>query len=166
MIALAPLGRHEIDRVAHISVAPEQEQFCGSIPYHFALDEPECDFHIVLRDDRVVGFFKIDPAFASRYGFATPDEVGLRGMMIDQAEQGRGTGKAAMSALRPYLAARYDAPTCVLTVNVVNPAARAIYLSGGFYDEGALYHGGRIGPQHILRLNLHQKPIARGGELA
>ncbi|MTH63400.1 GNAT family N-acetyltransferase [Paracoccus shanxieyensis] len=160
MIALAPLGRDQRARVDHIAVAPEQEPFCGSIAHHFALDEPECDFHIILRDARVVGFFKVDRAFAERYDFVAPDEIGLRGVMIDRAEQGRGTGKAAMRALGPYLATRYGAQTCVLTVNVVNPGARAAYLAGGFRDDGALYHGGQLGPQHILRLDLRQNTVA------
>ncbi|WP_134680132.1 GNAT family N-acetyltransferase [Paracoccus ravus] len=155
MIALEPLGRHQFDRVAHIAVTPEQEPFCGSITGHFAMDEPDCDFHGVIRDGQTVGFFKIDRAYAARFDFARPEEIGLRGMMIDRGEQGRGTGKAAMRALRPYLRARYPgAERCVLTVNIVNMAARAIYIAGGFRDDGQLFHGGRIGPQHILRLDL------------
>lgn len=155
MIVLEPLGRDERGRVDHIAVAPEQEAFCGTIAYHFALDEPDCDFNVVLRDGRAVGFFKIDRAYASRFDFAGPGDLGLRGVMIDRAEQGRGTGKAAMQALPGYLQWFYpQARACVLTVNVVNPAARAIYLAGGFQDLGQLHHGGTIGPQHILRMSL------------
>lgn len=161
MIALAPLGRHEFDRVAQITVTPQQEPFCGTIALHFDMDEPECDFHIVTRDGRAVGFFKIDRAYFTRYDFSTAPQIGLRGMMIDRAEQGRGTGKAAMGLMRAYLSELYStAPACILTVNVVNPAARAIYLAGGFRDDGALYHGGRIGPQHILKLDLHKAHTA------
>ncbi|MBD9525355.1 GNAT family N-acetyltransferase [Paracoccus sp. PAR01] len=155
MIALEPLGRHEFDRVAHIAVAPEQEGFCGTIAGHFEMNEPGCDFHVVTRDGQPVGFFKIDRDYAAQYGFAQPDEVGLRGVMIDRHEQGRGTGKAAMLALRPYLLRHYpQARACVLTVNVINLPARAVYLAAGFQDDGGLHHGGRIGPQHILRMDL------------
>lgn len=161
MIVLEPLGRDERGRVDHIAVAPQQEPFCGSIAYHFAMDEPDCDFNVVMRDGQAVGFFKIDRGFASHYDFASGRDLGLRGVMIDRAEQGRGTGKAAMRALGPYLEWFYpEARACVLTVNVSNPAARAIYLAGGFQDEGQLYHGGNIGPQHILRLRLGNFPAA------
>ncbi|MTH77434.1 GNAT family N-acetyltransferase [Paracoccus aestuariivivens] len=161
MIALQALGRHEYDRVAHIAVAPEQEGFCGTIAGHFEMDEAGCDFHIVTRDDHPVGFFKIDTAYPTRYDFARPGEVGLRGVMIDHKEQGKGTGKAAMKLLRSYLLRNYPvARTCVLTVNVVNPVARAVYLAAGFQDEGGLFHGGRIGPQHILRLYLSKMAVA------
>jgi RimJ/RimL family protein N-acetyltransferase len=46
------------------------------------------------------------------------------------------------------------ARTLVLTVNVRNPAARAVYVRGGFVDAGELYLGGSAGPQHVLRLHL------------
>lgn len=155
MIVLEPLGRDERGRVDHIAVTPEQEAFCGTIAYHFAMNEPDCDFNVIMRDGHAAGFFKIDRAYAKRYDFATPDEIGLRGVMIDRGEQGRGTGKAEMLALRPYLEWFYpQATACVLTVNIINPAARAVYLAGGFHDDGQLYHGGNLSAQHILRLNL------------
>nr|WP_233253180.1 GNAT family protein [Paracoccus binzhouensis] len=153
------MGRDGLDRVAHIAVHPEQEPFCGTIAGHFAADEPDCDFHVVTRDGRAVGFFKIGRAYAARFDFARPDELGLRGVMIDAAEQGRGTGKAAMRALGSYVAGLYPhAKALVLTVNEVNPVARAVYLDAGFVDTGAFHHGGRIGPQHILRLPLSTGP--------
>lgn len=155
MITLEPLGRDGYDRVAHIAVTPQQEPFCGTIPGHFQADEPGCDFHLIARDGRAVGFFKIDRAYPAAYDFAEPGELGLRGVMLDAREQGKGSGKAAMRALGPYVAGRYpNAKSLVLTVNQVNPLARAVYLSAGFVDTGALHHGGRIGPQHILRLAL------------
>ena len=155
MITLEPLGRDGIRRVAHIAVTPDQEPFCGTISGHFEADEPGCDFHLIARDGRAVGFFKIDRAYSQGFDFAHADELGVRGVMIDAAEQGRGTGKAAMRALRPYVARLYpQAQALVLTVNQVNPKARAVYLAAGFQDTGALHHGGRIGPQHILRMPL------------
>ena len=42
----------------------------------------------------------------------------------------------------------------VLTVNVGNPVARAVYVRGGFVDRGELDLSGSIGPQHVLRLDL------------
>ncbi|WP_410216947.1 GNAT family N-acetyltransferase [Paracoccus sp. (in: a-proteobacteria)] len=155
MIALEPVGRDQRARVDHVAVAPEQTPFCGTIAAHFAADERSCDFHAVTRDGRAVGFFKIDRDYAALMEFAAPGQLGLRGMMIDRAEQGRGTGKAAMHRMRAYLVGHYPwAHDCLLTVNISNPAARAIYLTGGFVDEGGLYLGGNLGPQHILRLDL------------
>lgn len=155
MIHLEPLAKTDRDRVDHVAVLPEQEPFCGSIEHHFAADEPSCDFNIVVRDRTVVGFFKIDRDYAAQYRFANKGELGLRGLMIDAREQGRGTGKAAMAALRTYVSRLYpDATALVLTVNIVNDRALAVYLAAGFEDTGELHYGGKIGPQHILRLRL------------
>ena len=155
MIRLAPLAKNDPAPVAHIRVRPDQVPFCGTIAGHFAEGEPDVDFHQVIRAGQTVGFFKIDRGYAARFDFAGSDEIGLRGVMIDRAEQGRGTGSAAMAALRCYLPPLYPgAPSVVLTVNTVNPAAVAAYRRAGFADTGALHHGGRISPQHIMRLNL------------
>ena len=155
MIQLQPISRNDRDRVDHIAVLPSQEPFCGTIAHHFTADEPECDFHIILRDEEVVGFFKIDRSYFEKFTFAAPHELGLRGVMIDQTEQGKGTGKAAILALRDYLPAQYPwAEAVVLTVNEVNPAAVATYLAAGFQDTGAFHYGGKIGRQHIMRMPL------------
>lgn len=155
MISLAPLAKDDPAPVAHIRVRPDQEPFCGTIAGHFAEADPAVDFHQIIRDGRAVGFFKIDRGYPARYTFAAEGELGLRGVMIDAGEQGRGTGGIALAGLRDYLPPRYPgAPSVVLTVNTVNPTAVAAYLRAGFADTGALHHGGRISPQHIMRLNL------------
>lgn len=154
MIRLAPITRNDWDRVKHIAVLPEQVVFCGTIDQHFAMDEPDCDFHIILRDECAVGFFKIDRAYGARE-YAQPGDLGVRGVMIDAAEQGKGSGKAAMMALPAYVANAYPkASTLALTVNQSNPGARAVYLAAGFVDTGELYLGGQNGPQHVLRIHL------------
>lgn len=155
MIELHPLAKDAMSLVAHIAVTQEQEPFCGTIAGHFADADPAVDFHRILCDGRAIGFFKIDRAYAERYDFACPGELGLRGVMIDAAEQGSGSGTAAMTQLRDYLPPHYpEAAAVLLTVNVVNPAALAVYRKAGFDDTGALYRGGRIGPQIVMRLDL------------
>ena len=42
----------------------------------------------------------------------------------------------------------------MLTVNETNPVARRVYLRAGFRDTGDRYHGGRLGPQQVLLLDL------------
>ena len=48
----------------------------------------------------------------------------------------------------------------VLTVNIVNPNAQAVYERSGFADTGELYHGGQLGPQRVLALALVDQPSA------
>jgi RimJ/RimL family protein N-acetyltransferase len=76
-------------------------------------------------------------------------------VFVDAAAQGRGVATRAVRLLPDVV--RRDFPVArsvVLTVNVRNPAARAVYLRGGFVDAGELYLGGSAGPQHVLRLEL------------
>lgn len=159
MIALHPLGPGDRARVERFAVAPEQERFSGRPADAFDHPEPGVDLHAIAEAGRVVGFFKIDRRYPDAHPFARRDEIGPRGFLIDRREQGRGLASAAVRALGPYLAARHaGAPAVVLTVNRANPAAIACYRRGGFTDMGDLWHGGRAGPQHVLRM-----PLKAGG---
>lgn len=159
-VTLAPLDKSEAHRVLHLELGTDQEDYVGKIADMVSWDEPDSDFHIVLEDDVVVGFFKIDRAYPENYAFARPGELGIRGVLIDKSRQGHGVGAAAMSALPAYAARHYPgAPSLVLTVNCNNPAAQRVYLKAGFLQENDLYLGGRAGPQFILRRDLHSQNL-------
>ncbi len=133
----------------------EQEQFSGQALEALADPAPDMDIHVICKDDKVVGMFRIDRRYHQTYSFAGHDTLGLRMFMIDQAKQGQGLGKASCMLLRSYLAQQYPKARAVyLTVNLINPAAKAIYLSGGFTDTGQQWTKGDAGPQNILRLDL------------
>jgi RimJ/RimL family protein N-acetyltransferase len=103
----------------------------------------------------IIGFFIIDTAYAQKYAFAQPGDIGLLAYFVDARHQGKGFGKAGVKALYPYLQAQYpNALSVVLTVNCRNLPAIKSYLQGGFEDTQQLYHGGRSGPQHIMRMPL------------
>jgi len=108
----------------------------------------------MLVDDVPVGFFVLDRGGvpgAERHRGA----VGLRALFVDAGHQGRGIGAAALRALPGFARQRFPgAPAIVLTVNETNPVARRVYLRAGFRDTGERYHGGRLGPQQVLRLDL------------
>jgi ribosomal protein S18 acetylase RimI-like enzyme len=49
------------------------------------------------------------------------------------------------------IARRYpDVRDVVLTVNLRNAPALALYRRAGFRETGGLYHGGRSGPQYVM----------------
>ncbi len=155
MITLAPLDRKDTGRVAHIAARPDQFRFAGTVAE--ALTEPpeRFDLHEIRKDETPVGIFKIDRAYGCSYPFAGPLDLGLRAVIVDAAMQGKGVGKAAMSALRRYLADRYpEFASVMLTVNLANPAALAVYRATGFEDTGEIWPHGDAGPQHIMRLGL------------
>jgi RimJ/RimL family protein N-acetyltransferase len=161
-LRIARLDRSQVNRVAHLTLRDDQTAF--SLPPATALMQ-DCPFdHFMIRASaEVVGYFRIDRAYPDHMGFALPDEPGLRAFSIGAAFQGRGLATAACRLLGSVLGPLYpQSPSVALTVNCANPAAIRCYLAGGFADTGALYHGGRAGPQHILRKSLSDHWRAAG----
>lgn len=154
-LSLRPLERHHYHLVRHISVAPEQVVYSGTVQMAFESDEPGIDFHAVFDGAAAVGFFKIDLKYGDTQEFANAGDLGLRAFMIDEPHQGRGYGAAAATALGPYLRDLYpEAAAVVLTANLRNPPAVRTYLRAGFVDTGEIYAKGIAGPQHVMRKSL------------
>jgi len=153
LVAVPPSGPL---REAGLRLAPhpEQEEFSGRADQTLPLAERDPARHpyVLLEAGEPVAFLILDETPSD----ADPSaDLLLRGFFVDAAAQGRGVATRAVSALPDVV--RRDFPTArsvVLTVNVRNPAARAVYVRGGFVDAGELYRGGSAGPQHVLRLDL------------
>lgn len=157
MIGFARLGPDDAPRVDHLTLGPGQERFTAHPASRLGALRPAEEAWAILWRGDVAGFLVIDLSYSEQYDFALPGEAGLRSVLIDAARQGEGIGSAAMAALRGLMAEHYPAAeSLVLTVNAGNPAARAVYLKAGFADTGALYHGGRSGPQQVLRMALNE----------
>ena len=155
MVAIERLQEHHITQVEGLVIAEEQIQFAGTAE-DFLDDRSETVHpHVVLNDNRVIGFFKIDTHYPKAYPFCTPHSLGLRAFALDKNQQGKGLGTAAMKALKPYLKQNYpDFPRIYLTVNCRNPGAFRCYIKAGFLDTRDLYEGGSAGPQHIMRMDI------------
>ena len=154
-VTLGPLSLADRDRVAHLTVHPDQRRFAGTVAEAFDAPQEGVDFHAMLIEGQPVGFFKIDRTYPALHGFAEAGDLGLRAVIVDAARQGQGIGTAAMRALPAYLRGLYpQARRLWLTVNLQNPAAIASYRKGGFQDTGAIWPHGVAGPQHIMRLSL------------
>ncbi|MGI3183487.1 GNAT family N-acetyltransferase [Nioella aestuarii] len=155
MITISDLPRDRGAEVSHLALGPGQADFVGVIDNMVKDPSPDRDFHAVREGDTVVGFFKIDRGYAPFHDFAQAHGWGLRGLLIGAQYQGLGLGRAMLAVLPGYLRARYPSQRLYyLTVNCRNTRAYSAYLSGGWMDAGALYHGGSSGPQHILQLDL------------
>lgn len=154
VITIEPLPRAQIDRVAHFTLPPEQVLF-SAYPADVMQTPKARDGHVILADGRAVGFFAIDRDYPKHHNFTPADVLGLRMFSVNHADQGRGIASTACGMLAGYLSGQYPGwSSCYLTVNRRNPGAYHVYLRGGFEDTSALYHGGDIGPQHIMRLAL------------
>lgn len=157
MITLVALPPDQKARVAHLRVAAGQERFVRDGAYAASETDPALDLYAVEHDGAVVGMFKLDRAYADapRHDFAQAGDLGLRGVLIDAAHQGKGLGRALLVALPGLVRSRYpQARRLVLTVNCRNTAAHRAYLAAGWQDDGQIYLGGDAGPQHILWLGL------------
>ena len=149
MPASGPLREAALRLAPH----PEQEEFSGRADQTLPLAERDPARHpyVLLQDGEPVAFLILDETPSA----ADPSaDLLLRGFFVDAAAQRRGAATRAVAALPDVV--RRDFPTArsvVLTVNVRNPVARAVYVRGGFVDAG-VYLGGSAGPQSVLRLAL------------
>lgn len=151
MITLHPFDRKDVARVEHITVLPEQEKFSGSVETALAKLPGSVDIYEIRKSGAAIGLFQIDPNYHLIFDFAQPDDLGLRGVLIDHRLQGQGLGSKAMALVGPYIAPRYpDKRRLWLTVNTANPAAVATYRKAGFIETGDIWPHGLAGPQLIM----------------
>jgi GNAT superfamily N-acetyltransferase len=144
-------------RVLALAPLPEQEPFSGAARDTLPAAEatPGRDGVVALLDGEPFGFLMLDVGPEVRVYAPGDGVVGVRGVYVDAAHQGRGLGTAMLEALPDFARARHPgARSLALTVNVSNTRAIRAYLKAGFVDTGRLYHGGRLGPQHVLELAL------------
>ena len=153
LVAVPPSGALR-EAALRLAPHPEQEEFSGRADQTLPLAERDPARHpyVLVEGGVPVAFLILDetPPDAD----PTADLL-LRGFLVDAVAQGRGVATRAVAELPGVV--RRDFPSArsvVLTVNVRNPAARGVYLRGGFVDAGELYLGGSAGPQHVLRLEL------------
>jgi ribosomal protein S18 acetylase RimI-like enzyme len=156
-VTLAPLDDALRPGVEAIAVEPAQVRF-GGIPAQTVVTadrEVARESVVIVRDGVVVGYFQLDTRSVPGAP-AAADVLGLRALAIDRRAQGQGVGTAAMAQLPAYVRGRFPRRRfVVLTVNVDNPPAIALYRRAGFTDAGVgVYRGGSSGPQHVLMLDV------------
>ncbi|MDA0149578.1 GNAT family N-acetyltransferase [Vibrio sp. LaRot3] len=154
MITISEMNSDHLAQVSLLKVVEEQEKFVGTMDEILSDVNDEVHPHVILHQDKVVGFFLIDTYYQYGYDFCLQDGLGLRAFFIDATEQAKGYGTRAVEALSGHLSLNYPRFKSVyLTVNCKNPAAYSCYQKAGFMDTGKLYHGGAAGPQHIMQMH-------------
>jgi len=116
---------------ADLDVAPEQRAFVHPVTRYLCL----CHYGGVWRPlavcvgDEVVGFvmWAVEPADGSGW---------IGGLVVDQARQRRGYGRAAVAALCVRLRDEQHCPSCALSYAPDNAGARRLYDSLGFTETG------------------------------
>jgi len=141
------------DEARLLSVRDDQEEFTVSnVPQVVADLAPEEHPHLIIHDHKTVGFFILDLGYSKKFQFGDVKAIGVRALLLDHRYQGKGIAKQALSSLAGYVRAEYPQFEAMqLTVNCRNIPAYQCYLKCGFDDTGELYHGGPVGPQHIMQ---------------
>ncbi|RAO76466.1 GNAT family N-acetyltransferase [Dyella jiangningensis] len=153
-IRVQPIDASLRSALLELAVHEAQYDFVGPIAVSL-VDAEACEGSepmAILRDGAPIGFYRLEyrPRSIADMDFERAT-VGLRSFFIDARWQGQGLGARALAAALADLAQRHpQMRDVVLTVNLRNTAALALYRRAGFRETGGLYHGGRSGPQHVM----------------
>ncbi|WP_409299849.1 GNAT family N-acetyltransferase [Peribacillus sp. SCS-155] len=140
---------------------PEQEQFTGLPKKMLRLAENDWNRHpvIIVKDDAPVGFFLLNTGTRVLNYTENINALLLTAFSINYKEQGKGYAKAGLLMLNDFVVKHFPAADeIVLAVNMKNSAARALYESIGFMDDGRRTMG-PIGEQAVLTSKIIQATI-------
>ena len=154
LIHVAPVTPTLTAGVRAVEVGPEQAQYVGNAAFNLqdAESDPLSEPMAILRNGRVIGFYRLDFAAHSIIGRSLgAPHIGIRAFCIDHRQQGHGYGPRAVTALATDALKRHpDRRLLVLAVNTRNRIAIATYKRAGFVHNGQYVPGGRAGPQLVM----------------
>ena len=130
-IRLAPVTRANQALVTALELAPEQMDFVAGNAA--SLEEAQSDEdarpRVIMAGDRIVGFLMYDAPLDD-------DEARIYRFMIDRASQGKGYGKAALREVLREIGGLGHIRHVSICYEPENEAARRLYRSAGFVEEG------------------------------
>lgn len=150
-IRLEPLRDTHWPVLKRFTLPLEQEKFT-TLPKDIDSPLPNGVHPVVIITEEPVGFFLLhDTERVASYTEAQ-DALLLSMFSINHPAQGNGHAKAALRQLKSYVREYFtDKREVVLSVNLKNEPAFALYQTVGFVDTGRLIDG-PIGPQRIMSL--------------
>lgn len=160
--ACAPVTLRTVDatirgELLRLAPGPGQARFSGLAADTLPAAERHPTRHAVaiLHGERPVGFLALDEADPiCAYSRPRPS-VALRAFFVDARHQEQGIATRALRRLVPFVVAHHPrAEVIVLTVNISNPVAAALYRRAGYGDTGRVHVAGPTGPQHVLERSL------------
>lgn len=135
MIHLEKITEENFIDAFHLKLAPGQEAFVSHPVKSLAqayVYRDQCQPFGIYADEKMVGYVMVI------YDYDVP-EYDIWHMMIDEAEQGKGYGSAAMALVLDYIKAKPfgSSDRVALTCNKENENALALYQKLGFAPTGA-----------------------------
>ncbi len=133
-------------QVIALQVAPEQQRWVA--PNYVSLLEAAYGFggelaHLILMP--IVLYANAEPVGLLLYN-ADPayDRFFIMRLMVDQAHQGKGYGRAALTQLLALFRAYPQAKEVAISYNIGNEPARQLYQRCGFQEIGPDHAGGVV----------------------
>ncbi|CCX42529.1 gNAT family acetyltransferase [Clostridium sp. CAG:1024] len=133
-ISLRPITEDNFIDAFNLKLAREQERFVShpirSLAQAYVYRE-QCQPFGIYQGERMVGYVMVI------YDYDVP-EYDVWHMMIDEAQQGKGYGKAALAQVLAYIGQKPfgDSGRIALTCNRDNAKALALYRAAGFAPSG------------------------------
>jgi diamine N-acetyltransferase len=131
-LTVVGLTADNVEDVLAVSAFPEQLQYVNPVAWYVARSAYQHVWHpvgLATEDGDVVGF--------AEWAYDESDGTySLGGITIDQRQQGRGLGRAALDALVAHLLAQPVPGVVALTVHADNERARGLYERYGFAATG------------------------------
>ena len=145
-IRIAPVTPATSTLVTALQLAPEQMDSVASNADSLreARSDRDAQPRVIMAGDRVVGFLMYE---APR----DDDEARIYRFMIDRAWQGRGYGKAALREVLKEIAGLGHIGHVSICYEPENEAARQLYRTAGFVEEGLDEDGEMIADLVLLR---------------
>ena len=127
LAAVTPANRAEVER---LGVDPSQAAFVAgnAASLEEADHDPDARPRAIMAGDVLAGFLMYDAADLA--------DVRLYRFMIDSAHQGRGYGRAALSAFLEEVRAIGGVTRISICYDPENDPARLLYRKAGFVEEG------------------------------
>ena len=157
LVAWRTLTPAERDAVAQLEISAEQVEFAGTVARSIAAceagDAAEVAGLAIRSVGEIVGWVLLKRG-PSAPAWAHADAVVVGGLRIDQRQQGRGIGAAAVATLAPWVAQHWPQATrLMLRVDDGNVAGIRAYEKAGWREVGER-RVGRVGVERTLQLQL------------
>lgn len=145
-IRLEPVGATNRKAVLALELSQDQQDLLADNASSLkeAASDDDARPRAVVAGDRVVGFLMYDASVGN-------DEALIYRFMIDRRSQGRGYGRAALSALLEEIRSLRHVRDVLVCYMPENEGARRLYHSAGFVDEGADEDGEMIARLRFVR---------------
>ncbi len=146
VIRLEPIGASNRKAVLALELSQDQQDLLADNASSLkeAARDDDARPRAVVAGDHVVGFLMYDASEGD-------DEALIYRFMIDRRSQGRGYGRAALSALLEEIRALAHVRDVLVCYMPENEGARRLYHSAGFVDEGADEDGEMIARLRFVR---------------